>query len=883
VSTDIQPPGFDNAQPPGFDNAQPPRWADKFLSWFCSEQVLETLQGDLYELYEKRLSKRGKFIASLYFIRDVLDVFRPFAIRTIPPMHLNNYAMFKSYFKTGWRSLLKNKGYSFINIGGLAMGMAFAMVIGLWIQHELSFDSFHVNADRIALVQKNTFFNNERNTQEATPYPLCDELKNNYPEVKRAARISYQIERGLMVGDNTVNKTGRYVDADFLEMFSFPLIKGDIRTALQDPNSIILTESLSLALFGANDPIGKTVRVNNQFDVQVTAIVKDIPVNSTLQFGFLAPYEFEAKNTPFIDNNRTSWGNNFLMNMVELKEGVSMEKFSEKISTLNMEMDKTIKDQTLFLHPLKKWHLYNDYENWVNVGGRIEYVRLFGIIGIFVLLIACINFMNLSTARSQKRAREVGIRKTMGSQRGQLIVQFFSESMLTAFLAFLLSVCLMTLVLPYLKDLDLGFENIRLSLDNGFLLISGFAICAVTGLIAGSYPAFYLSSFLPVKVLKGVFRQGKNPITFRRVLVVSQFTISIGLIVSTIVVFQQVDHAKSRPIGYDPDNLISIRASRDLYLNFAPLKEELLNSGYIEAVATASSPMTAVYNIWSDFSWEGKDPDSQIALEALMTEWDFEKVADLKFKLGRPFSMKYASDSNAVILNESALEIIGYQDPIGKTMKSGDREITIVGVVEDVLMRDPFKPVSPGVILFNASVVNSILVRIKQDADLKKALSVMQPIFERHNPAQPFEYSFVDDDFNNKFVLENQVGKLAGIFAILAIFISCLGLFGLASFIAEQRVKEIGIRKVLGASIVNLWRMLSKDFAVLVLISCFIASPVAYYVMHNWLLKYEYRTEISWWIFAVTSMAALVIALLTVSYQALKAALMNPVNSLRSE
>jgi ABC-type antimicrobial peptide transport system permease subunit len=266
-----------------------------------------------------------------------------------------------------------------------------------------------------------------------------------------------------------------------------------------------------------------------------------------------------------------------------------------------------------------------------------------------------------------------------------------------------------------------------------------------------------------------------------------------------------------------------------------------------------------------------------------MTEWDFEKVADLKFKLGRPFSMKYASDSNAVILNESALEIIGYQDPIGKTMKSGDREITIVGVVEDVLMRDPFKPVSPGVILFNASVVNSILVRIKQDADLKKALSVMQPIFERHNPAQPFEYSFVDDDFNNKFVLENQVGKLAGIFAILAIFISCLGLFGLASFIAEQRVKEIGIRKVLGASIVNLWRMLSKDFAVLVLISCFIASPVAYYVMHNWLLKYEYRTEISWWIFAVTSMAALVIALLTVSYQALKAALMNPVNSLRSE
>jgi putative ABC transport system permease protein len=386
-----------------------------------------------------------------------------------------------------------------------------------------------------------------------------------------------------------------------------------------------------------------------------------------------------------------------------------------------------------------------------------------------------------------------------------------------------------------------------------------------------------------VKVLKGIFKQGKSPVIFRRLLVVFQFTISIGLIVSTLVVFQQLEHAKNRPIGYNPDNLISIKASRDLYLNFKTLKEELLNSEHIEAVATASSPMTAVYNKWSDFSWDGKDPNAQIALEAFMTEWDFEKVAGLKFKLGRPFSIQYASDSNAVILNESALKIIGYTDPIGRTMKSGDREITIVGVVEDVLMLDPFEPVSPGVILFNSFAVNEILVRIKAEADVREALAVMEPIIEKYNPAQPFEYAFVDQEFDKKFALENQVAKLSSIFAVLAIFISCLGLFGLASFIAEQRVKEIGIRKILGASISSLWKMLSKDFVVLVLISCVVATPLTYYLMNNWLQKYEYRIEISLWIFVTVGICALLITLTTISYQAIRAAIANPVTSLRSE
>jgi ABC-type antimicrobial peptide transport system permease subunit len=372
-------------------------------------------------------------------------------------------------------------------------------------------------------------------------------------------------------------------------------------------------------------------------------------------------------------------------------------------------------------------------------------------------------------------------------------------------------------------------------------------------------------------------------VVFRKLLVVSQFAISVGLIIGTLVVFHQINYVKDRPIGYNPEHLISILGSNEIAQNFAVLKQELLNTGYVEAVAKTSSPMTEVYNKWSDFSWDGKAPDSHIALEALMTEWDYEKAAGLKFIQGRPFSPEYATDSNAVILNETALKVIGYEDPIGRTMTSGGREITIVGVVEDVLMLDPFKPVSPGVILFNANVDDNVLVRVKPTVDLKEALTAIEPIFEQYNPSFPFEYSFVDEEFNKKFAMENQVGKLSGLFAVLAIFISCLGLFGLASYVAEQRTKEIGIRKVLGASVVALWRMLSKDFIVLVIISCCIAVPIAYYVMHNWLQQYEYRTEISWWIFAAAGLGALLITLLTVSYQTIKAALMNPVKSLRSE
>ena len=791
--------------------------------------------------------------------------------------------MLRNYFITAWRNLWKNKGLSTINILGLSVGMAFAMLIGLWIQFETSFDTFHKNGDRIAIVRKNTLFNNQKNTQVGIPLPLYDELKASYPEIKRISRMSWVSPHSLVVGNNKFNKRGTYVDPDFLKMFSFPLISGNVATALKDPNSIILTESVATALFGQEDPIGKTVKIDNEYNVQVTAVAKDVPTNSTISFEFLAPYEFNVQNNEFVRNAKTQWSNNFLMNLVEIKEGASMDALSKKIGPIMEQKDKVEnKNQTLLLHPLAKWHLYDDFKNWVNTGGRIEYVRLFAIIGIFVLLIACINFMNLSTARSEKRSKEVGIRKTVGSGRFQLIVQFLSESLLTTFLAFLLAIFLMWVTLPLLKEL--GFENIVLDLSNVSLILSILVVCMITGLIAGSYPALYLSSFLPVRVLKGVLKQGRGAVAFRKVLVVSQFAISIGLIISTVIVFQQIRHAKDRSLGYNPDNLVSIPSSSDLKKNYDVLKQELLNTGHIESVSRASSPMTAIYNSWSGFSWEGSDPNIMVVMDVVMTEWDYEKTSGLKFKMGRPFSRDYKTDSNAVILNEAALKMIGFKEPIGKTIKLDDQPLTIVGVVENVLAQNPFKPVSPTVILFNADNVSNIFLRLKPgNGSPEKALASVRPIVEKYNPAYPFDFSFVDEDYQRKFKTENQVARLAGIFACLAIFISCLGLFGLAAFMAERRVKEIGIRKVLGASVTNLWMLLSREFVLLVSVAAVIASPLAFWLMKDWLEKYDYRIDISVWVFVMAGVAALLIALATVSSQAIRAAIANPVKSLRTE
>ncbi|HVU55997.1 MAG TPA: FtsX-like permease family protein, partial [Puia sp.] len=734
----------------------------------------------------------------------------------------------------------------------------------------------------IGKVMKKTEFNGQKHVQSGIMLPLYDELRTNYPEVKHITRLDWGDAHSLLVGDKKIMKNGHYADPDILKMFSFPLVKGTVDNALKDTYSIVVTESLAKSLFWDADPMGRMVKMDNQSNLVVTAVLKDIPDNSSISFDFLVPFELNIATSDFVRGSKTQWDNNFLENIVELREDVSMESFSGKIAAMVQKKTGNKKEGALFLHPMERWHLYDNFDGWTNTGGAIDYVHMFTFVGLLVLFIACINFMNLSTARSEKRSREVGIRKAIGSQRRQLIAQFLGEAALTAFIAFLLSLLIVKLSLPLLKDV--GFQYITVNFANLPLLGIALAGCIITGLLAGSYPALYLSSFNPVKVLKGTFNPGKGAGVPRKILVVTQFSFSIALIIGVIIVFQQIRHAKDRPLGYDPNNLISLNLSSELKQNFLPLKRDLLATGYVAAVSRSSSPMTGVWNNWGNFSWEGKDPNSNPIFSAIMVDYDYDKASGIRIDEGRFFSPQYGTDSNAVVLNRTAVRFMGLKEPVvGRHIKFGKEDMTVIGVSDDVMMDDPFKPVEPAIMLFRSYFVSQGFIRLKGGADVKKALAAIQPIVERYKPGYPFDYGFTDEAFARKFQSENQVGQLSGIFAILAIFISCLGLFGLASFMAERRTREIGVRKVLGASIPQLWMLLSKDFVLLVIISCLIATPLAWYFMHGWLDKYDYRIHISPVIFVATALLAIVITLVTVSWQAIRAAAANPIKSLRTE
>lgn len=792
--------------------------------------------------------------------------------------------MIRSYFVSAWRNLTKNATISIINLGGLGVGMTFALLIGLWVRHELSFDRFHADSERVGMIMKNVTDNDKKNTSPNTPLPLYDALRNSYPQIENITRIASK-DYNLRVNDKLLVKPGYFADPDFLQIFSFKLISGNRATALDKPASIVLTQSLASALFGDSSPVGKTLRVDNKFDLEVTGVIEDVPGNSTLQFQFLVPFQFNIISDESVARRVTWWGDNFIQEIVKLKPGTSIEDFSAKISNVIRDTRNDEKEGYLFFHPMPRWHLYNGFTNWINTGGRIEYVKLFGGIGVLILLIACINFMNLATARSEKRIKEVGIRKAIGSRRGQIAGQFLAESVLTVFIAFVAALLLANLVLPMMSGL--GFQAITLEgaimSDGIWLIVIMFGICVATGLTAGSFPALYLSSFKPARALKGVVKAGRGAFTFRKVLVITQFTFSIALVIATIVVFRQVQHAKDRPLGYDPHRLISIPATDELKKNFASIKEELLSSPFVEAVSKSASPMTQINSAWRDFSWEGMDPESEPLMSVIMTEYDYEKTSRINILQGRSFSRLHASDSSAVMINESALKLTGFKDPIGATINFGDQKLVVIGVVQDVVMQNPFNSVRPAIYMFNPDRVSDIAIRLTANEDPAAAIAAIQKVIAKFDAANPFQYQFVEDVFIRKFQLEDQVGKLAGLFAALAVFISCLGLFGLVTFMAEQRVKEIGIRKILGASVASIWSLLSTGFLKLVAISFALATSLSWYFLEGWLDKYNYRTELSWWIFAAAGIVALVITIITISFQAIKAAIANPVRNLRSE
>ncbi|WP_245752752.1 ABC transporter permease [Chitinophaga arvensicola] len=778
-----------------------------------------------------------------------------------------------------------------INIIGLASGMVIALLIGLWITDELQFDHYYEKHDRLAQVAVQPSDKGIIYTNLIIQMPLGNELRTKYgKDFKYSSLVAGRGAHVLAAGDKKLSGVAMYAEKDFPEMFSLQMLKGN-RGALKDPSTCLLSQSKALAVFGQQDPINKTILIDNNVTLKVGGVYKDLPENTSFyETDCIMPWENKA-NWFNSDDPQGNWYNHCGLLYVQLEDHVTMEQAAASIKDAPVShIQGYVENATLF--PLDKLHLYNEFNNGKMSGGRIQHVWLFGIIGVFVLLLACINFMNLSTARSERRAKEVGIRKAIGSLRGQLIGQFICESLAVAFLSLLLALVLVQLSLPLFNAL--ANKHMSLPWSNIYFWGSLFAFTFLTGLVAGSYPAFYLSAFQPIRVLKGTFRVGRWAAVPRKALVVVQFTVSVTLIIGTIIVFRQIQYAKDRPVGYDRAGLIAVEMNTDdLHNHDEAIRRELLQSGVITDMGETNSLPTEISSGNGGFYWKGVEPGNNFNFGTLNVDYDYGRTVGWKVVAGRDFSRSFPADTassmGGVILNESAAKLTGLQHPVGEIINYkgtifANVPHVIVGVVKDMVMESPYGKPAP-VIFFcgNRSWMSSMVLRIHPKIPVRQALAKIEPVFKKYNPGSPFDFRFIDDIYAKKFADEERIGRLAGIFAALAIFISCLGLFGLASFMVEQRVKEIGVRKVLGATVFNLWKLLSKDFLVLVIFSCVIAIPLTWYFLHAWLQKYEYHTNISWWIFAATGAGALMITLLTVSYQAIQAALANPVKSLRSE
>jgi putative ABC transport system permease protein len=793
--------------------------------------------------------------------------------------------MLKNFFKVAIRNLKRDSVHSFINIAGLSVGMSVAIIIGLWIWDEWSVDRYNTHYDQIARVMQNVHVNGEVYTGGGTPFPLAEALRSKYSsDLTQVVKGLTARPHVLAFGEKMLKQSGAYFESGAPDLLDLTMLRGT-RAALADPDAILLSASVARAYFGDADPINKTMTIDAAHTVRVTGVYKDLPANSSFaDMGYIGAWQQVYDNWGLKDHQHP-WRMNAFITLVRLAPHADLNTVSAKIKDVkarNVQGSDALAKPALFLQPMNKWHLFSDYKNGVEAGGKIKYIRLYGMIGIFVLLLACINFMNLSTARSEKRAREVGIRKAIGSLRGQLILQFFSESLLVALLAFAGSLLIVQLSLPFFNEI--ADKKMLVPWGNFAFWSAGLLFTILTGFIAGSYPALYLSSFRPVKVLKGVFKTGPAAAIPRRVLTVLQFTVSVVLIVATIVVFQQIRYAQNRPIGFDQNNLVMVpMQSDDFHDHWEAAKSALVGKGAVTEMAEAES-FASDYGVGSgDFEWPGKDPALSDAFPATAISYDYGKTIGWQLAGGRDFSRAYARDSAAFIVNEAAVKYMGLKNPIGVTMKWFGRPYTIVGVVKDIIVESPYEEVRPLFFYLYDYSHKNVILRLNPGASASASLKQIAATFRKYAPAQPFEYYFADSEYGKKFADEQRIGKLAGCFALLAIFISCLGLFGMASFVAERRTQEIGVRKVLGATVGNIWRLLSTEFVRLVLLSLLISIPASWYAMHQWLQNYHFRAPLSWWIFAVVGLAALAITLLTVSYQAIKAALANPVRSLRSD
>ena len=775
------------------------------------------------------------------------------------------------------RNLQRGGIYSYINVGGLAIGMAAAILILSWIYHEWSFDRFHAKEKNLYVAYSRDVVDGSIQCSDWTPTPLGSTLKTNYPDIAAVARMMYT---PLLIanGEASFKIQAGYTDPDFFTMFDFPLLQGNKEIALNDPYSVVITEKAAIRFFGLEDPMGKTLLLDNQHLLMICGVMKDLPGNTGFRdFEALIPFAFLKAQGRDLEN----WRRGGLNTFVELRPNARLDLVNESIRDIIKANDNTAATE-VFLYSLSKQHLYSKFENGVPAGGLVETLRLFAVIAGLILLIACINFMNLSTARSGKRAKEVGVRKVMGSRRSGLIRLFMSESMIISFFAGAIALVLALMALPVFSMLM--EKQLTLNLVSIWFWIVGMGFVLLTGLMSGGYPALYLSSFIPVKVLKGIVRQKQEVFSSRRVLVVVQFTIATAMILSTLVIHRQIGYAQDRESGYNKDQLIYTFMDGDFEKNYELIKQDLLNSGTAISVARTSATMTQRNSYTWDVNWKGKENEAEITFDLYSTDGNWTKTVGTTIIEGRDIDVQtYATDASAILINETALKIMKFDNPIGEIITTQGRDWHVVGVIKDFIIRSPYESISPMLVHGPMGRLRILHIKLNGFNRMSDNLARAEQICKRYNPLYPFEYHFVDEEYARKFQDEQKLGNIFTGFAGLTIFISCMGLFALVAYMAESRRKEIGIRKVLGASIYNIVHLLSKEFLILVLISIAIASPIAWWAMEKWLSNYAYRTDIPWWLFVVVGGVSLFIALATVGFQAVKAAVENPVEAIKGE
>jgi len=785
--------------------------------------------------------------------------------------------MLKNYIKAAFRNLLKNKGYSFLNIGGLAIGMACAGLIFLWVEDELTFNHYFSNRGNLYKVKDKQTYDGNTFTFDATPGLLAEGIKAEIPGLKNTARTTWGNTSLFAAKDKPIYEQGLYVDPSFLTMFQLEFVQGNAKTAFTQLNSLVISEKMANKFFGTTQVVGRTLKVDNKQDYLVAGVFKDLPDNVSFNFNWLAPFRIYLDQNKWLEN----WGNNGIVTYVETASNADVAAINKKLYGYVQTKEKETTAH-MSIYPMNRWRMYDNFENGNEIPGRIQFVHLFNIIAWIILVIACINFMNLSTARSEQRAKEVGVRKVMGAGKYKLIGQFIGESVFTSLVSLLLAVAIIYISLPAFNTIV--EKHLSVNIFNPLHIGALLGIALVCGFVAGSYPAFYLSPFNPIYVLKGIkIKTAGSAGIVRKSLVVIQFSISVILIISTIVIYLQINYVKDRNLGYNKNNLIYIYMQGKTKENYTVIKNDLLSTGFVQNTSMSNNHILQLGNNTGDFSWEGKDPSRQILITVEQASPEYTATMDLHMKEGREFYPDVKTDSTNVIINESLAALMNRKNIVGSIISGQGRQFTVVGVIKDFIYNDMYAPAAPLMLFADTTNVNVLSVRLKEGVSVPAALAKMETIFKNNNPGYPFDYNFLDQTFSKLFKTETLIGELAEVFSILAIFISCLGLFGLAAYTAEKRSKEIGIRKILGASVQGITGLISKDFLLLVCISCLIAFPIAWWMMHKWLDNYKYRIQISWWIFVDAGLLAVLIALLTVSFQAIKAAVANPVRSLRSE